>query len=59
MKSGFTGKLDQAAEDAIKRYRRLLHFKTLELLLCDMVREDGIEATQGVLEWYIKRLDEF
>jgi hypothetical protein len=52
-------KLNEAAEEALRKHRRLLHLKTLELVLSDMIREDGIKTVQELLSWYIERLDEF
>lgn len=52
-------KINEAAEAALKKHRRLLHLKTLELLISDMVRDEGIGRVQDILSWYIARLDDF
>lgn len=51
--------LDKAAEEAVKKRRRLLHLKVLELVLGDLVRDDGVKKTQALLIWYAKQLRDF
>lgn len=51
--------IDRAAARAIDRHERLLHLKTLELLLGSMVRRSGIRKVQRLLVWYARRLKEF
>lgn len=50
---------DKNAEEAVKKHRRLLHLKVLELVLGDLVRDDGVKKTQALLIWYAKRLRDF
>lgn len=51
--------LDRAAAQAIDRHERLLHHKTLELLLGSMVARQGIHETRKQLLWYARHLKEF
>lgn len=51
--------LDRAAERAIDKHERLLHHKTLELLLGSMVARQGIYETRKQLLWYARHLKEF
>lgn len=51
--------IDRAAARAIDRHERLLHHKTLELLLGAMVARSGTKAVKKTLEWYIEKLEEF
>lgn len=52
-------KLDKAAEEAVRKRRRLLHLKVLELVLGDLVRDDGVKKTQALLIWYARQLRDF
>lgn len=54
-----TRDIDLAAARAIDRHERLLHHKTLELLLGSMVRRDGVREVRRLLLWYARRLKEF
>ena len=51
--------LDRAAAQAIDRHERLLHLKTMELLLGSMVARQGIHETRKQLLWYARHLKEF
>lgn len=51
--------IDRAAARAIDRHERLLHHKTLELLLGSMVARQGIHETRKQLLWYARHLKEF
>ena len=51
--------IDDAAERAIKKHQQLLHAKTLELLLGNMVAMDGVHEVRQKLKWYYDHLDEF
>lgn len=51
--------LDEAAEAAIRKHRRLLHLKVLELVLGDMVRDDGVGEVRKTLLWYARKLRDF
>lgn len=53
------GAVDRAAAAAIDRHERLLHHKTLELLLSSMVRRSGIREVRRLLLWYARHLREF
>lgn len=53
------GAIDRAAERAIDRHERLLHHKTLELLLGAMVARSGIREVRRLLLWYARHLREF
>ena len=50
---------DEIAEEAIRKRRRLLHLKVLELVLGDLVRDEGVKKTQALLVWYARRLRDF
>lgn len=43
----------------IDRHERLLHHKTLELLLGSMVARSGIREVRRLLLWYARHLREF
>ena len=51
--------IDRAAAAAIARHERLLHAKTLELLLGSMVARSGVREVRRLLLWYARRLREF
>ncbi len=51
--------IDRAALAAIDRHERLLHHKTLELLLGSMVARSGIDEVRRLLLWYVNKLEEF
>lgn len=51
--------LDAAARKAVERHQRLLHHKTLELVLGAMVAMDGIARTRRILEWYLRQLEDY
>jgi hypothetical protein len=51
--------LDRAAERAIDKHERLLHLKTMELLLGSMVARQGVKETRKLLLQYAKHLREF
>ena len=51
--------IDRAAARVIDRHERLLHLKTLELLLGSMVVRQGIHETRKQLLWYARHLKEF
>ena len=51
--------LDKAAKSAVDKHQRLLHSKTLELVLGSMIALDGVHATRQKLMWYYKHLEEF
>ena len=51
--------LDRAARAAVERHARLLHHKTLELVLGAMVAQDGIDKTRRILEWYLSQLEDY
>ena len=51
--------LDRAVTRAIDRHERLLHHKTLELLLGSMVARSGVREVRRLLLWYARRLREF
>lgn len=51
--------LDDAVIKAIDRHERLLHLKTLELLLGSMVARSGVREVRRLLLWYARRLREF
>jgi hypothetical protein len=53
------GAIDRAAARAIDRHERLLHHKTLELLLGSMVARSGIDEVRKLLLWYVNKLEEF
>lgn len=48
--------LDAVVRDAIDKHERLLHLKTLELLLGSMVRRSGIAEVRKVLMCYVDDL---
>lgn len=54
-----TSELDKAVARAIDKHERLLHLKTLELLLGSMVRRSGIREVRRLLLWYARHLKEF
>lgn len=51
--------LERMAAAAIDKHERLLHLKTLELLLGAMVRRAGISDVRVVLKRYLDDLGEF
>jgi hypothetical protein len=51
--------LTEAAERAIDAHERLLHQKTLELLLASMIARQGIRATRRALLHHARHLREF
>lgn len=51
--------VDRAVERALDRHERLLHLKTLELLLGSMVRRSGVREVRRKLLWYARHLREF
>lgn len=51
--------IEKLAKLAIEKHQRLLHNKTLELLLGDMVALDGVRKTREKLKWYYEHLAEF
>ena len=51
--------VDRAAAAALDKHERLLHHKTLELLLGSMVARQGIHETRKQLLWYARHLKEF
>jgi hypothetical protein len=51
--------LEKAIADAIDKHERLLHHKTLELLLGSMIARSGVNETRRILLWYARRLKEF
>ena len=51
--------LERKAAAAIDKHERLLHLKTLELLLGAMVRRAGISDVRVVLKRYLDDLGEF
>jgi hypothetical protein len=51
--------LERRATAAIDKHERLLHLKTLELLLGAMVRRAGIADVRVVLKRYLDDLGEF
>lgn len=51
--------LDKAVAKAIDRHERLLHHKTLELLLGSMVARAGVREVRRLLLWYARHLREF
>lgn len=53
------GAIDRAAARAIDKHERLLHHKTMELLLGSMVRRSGIREVRRLLLWYARHLREF
>lgn len=52
-------KLDEIAEQAVKRHQQLLYSKILELTLGEMVSLEGITETRRKLLWYYEHLAEF
>ena len=54
-----TAEIDRAAARAIDRHERLLHAKTLELLLGSMVARQGVREVRRILLWYARHLREF
>lgn len=51
--------LDRIAAEAIDKHERLLHHKTLELLLGSMVARSGIKETRRLMLWYARHMREF
>lgn len=51
--------LNKKGEEAVAKHQRLLHHKVLELVLGDMVRDEGIHAVREKLLWYYFHLAEF
>jgi hypothetical protein len=51
--------IERAAQAAINKHNRLLHHKTLELVLGAMVEMDGVRSVRKVLLWYARHLREF
>lgn len=51
--------LDDFAEKVVVERRRLLHLKVLELVLGDMVRDDGVSEVRKKLIWYARQLKYF
>jgi hypothetical protein len=51
--------IDRAAERAIDKHERLLHLKTMELLLGSMVARQGVKETRKLLLQYARQLREF
>jgi len=54
-----TDELDRAALEAIDRHERLLHLKTLELLLGSMIARQGVKETRRLLLQHARWLKEF
>jgi hypothetical protein len=53
------GAINRAAERAIDKHERLLHHKTLELLLGSMVARSSVREVRRTLLWYARHLREF
>lgn len=51
--------IERLTKLAIEKHQRLLHSKTLELLLGNMVALDGVKKTREKLKWYYDHLAEF
>lgn len=51
--------LDQLADEAIAKHRRLLNDKVLELTICDMIYMDNVKVTREKLKWWYDHLEEF
>jgi hypothetical protein len=51
--------INRAVARAIDRHERLLHHKTLELLLGRMVARSGVREVRRLLLWYARHLKEF
>ena len=51
--------LDRSVAGAIDKHERLLHHKTLELLLGSMVARSGIKETRRLILCYARHLKEF
>ena len=51
--------LDKAAKTAVAKHQRLLHHKVLELVLGDMIAQEGIHSVREKLMWYYLHLAEF
>lgn len=51
--------LDQLADEAIAKHRRLLNDKVLELTIGDMIYMDNVKATREKLKWWYDHLKEF
>jgi hypothetical protein len=51
--------IERKAKLAIDKHQRLLHSKTLELLLGDMIAKDGVHSVRQKLMWYYEHLEEF
>jgi hypothetical protein len=54
-----TTNLTEAALLAIDKHERLLHHKTLELLLGSMIARQGIKETRRTILGYARHLREF
>lgn len=50
---------DKRAEQAIAKHQRLLYNKTLELVLGELIRMDGVSNVRDKLKWYYDHLEEF
>jgi len=51
--------IDRAAEAEIDKHERLLHLKTMELLLGSMVARQGVKETRKLLLQYARHMREF
>lgn len=51
--------IERLAQQAVAKHRRLLHLKTMELLLGDMIRTMGVTETRKLLTRYLCDLGEF
>lgn len=51
--------LDQLADEAIAKHRRLLNDKVLELTIGDMIYMDNVKVTREKLKWWYDHLEEF
>lgn len=51
--------IDDYAEKVVMERRRLLHLKVLELVLGDMVRDEGVKEVRKKLVWYARQLKHF
>jgi hypothetical protein len=59
MDTSLMDELDKQAERAIDKHERLLHLKTMELLLGSMVARQGVKETRKLLLHYARHLREF
>jgi hypothetical protein len=50
---------DEIAKKAVDKHQRLLYNKTLELVLGELIRMDGVHMTREKLKWYYDHLEEF